>query len=324
MNPKISIIVPIYKVEAYINKCVDSIIKQTYKDFELILVDDGSPDNCGQICDEYAKNDNRIKVIHKENGGLSSARNVGLENARGEYIGFVDSDDYINEKMYEVMYKTADFHSSEVVICDFFNVNEDQRNDKNYSDEIYRIEHFTNIQALEQLYKSKPGTFVYAWNKLYKRSLFEDIRFDNGRIYEDEFISHKILYKSNKVTFISNSLYYYVKRTNSILNSPFTIKRFDKVSALKERADFFLEIKQQHLLNHALKNYMETFIWNYFVAKSNLANADLNLKEQKKTFGESLHLLVKNPLIGWKQKLAIVTFVINPFIFQFFINARNK
>ena len=117
MSPKISIIVPVYKVEKYIHKCIDSILNQTFKDFELILVDDGSPDNCGKICDEYAKKDSRVIVIHKENGGLSSARNSGLDIARGDYIGFVDSDDYIENDMYELLYNLCEENNCDISSC---------------------------------------------------------------------------------------------------------------------------------------------------------------------------------------------------------------
>ncbi|MFZ3577233.1 glycosyltransferase family 2 protein, partial [Virgibacillus sp. DJP39] len=127
MDYKLSIIVPVYKVEQYLAKCIDSILNQTYKDFELILVNDGSPDNCSDICDSYMKKDNRIKVIHKANGGLSSARNAGIQIARGEYIGFVDSDDFIHRRMYEVLYKNAFKYLSDIVVCDYSQVQEGEK-----------------------------------------------------------------------------------------------------------------------------------------------------------------------------------------------------
>ena len=124
MSPKISIIVPVYKVEPYIHKCIDSILNQTFKEFELILVDDGSPDNCGNICDEYAKKDNRVRVIHKENGGISSARNIGLDVSNGEYIGFVDSDDYIKLDMYERLYNSCKVNNADISIIGTIEVDE--------------------------------------------------------------------------------------------------------------------------------------------------------------------------------------------------------
>ncbi|MGP4106337.1 glycosyltransferase family 2 protein [Virgibacillus sp. L01] len=324
MSPKISIIVPIYKVEQYINKCIDSILAQTFTDFELILVNDGSPDICGEICDSYSEADSRIKVIHKGNGGLSDARNAGINVSEGEYIGFVDSDDYIHEKMYETMLNNALTYSSDVVICDFFDVNENESTNKLNLDEKYQLMHLTNLEALEQLYKSKPGIYVYAWNKLYKKHLFNNIRFDKGRIYEDEFITHKILFKSNLITYISCCLYYYVKRTDSILNSPFTIKRFDKVYALKERAEYFKNKKQPYLFYLTSKKYLEVFFWNYFAAKSSLTNVKKDLRVLKRTLYFSLIDLIRNPLLGWKSKVALIIFVVNPFIFELFKDFKNR
>ncbi|MEH7225926.1 glycosyltransferase [Bacillus sp. JJ1566] len=317
MNPKISIIVPVYKVEAYLRKCIDSILSQSFTDFELILVNDGSPDNCGYICDEYSAKDSRIKVIHKVNGGLSDARNAGIEVAIGEYIGFVDSDDYINEKMYELLYVNAIEHSSEVVICDVKEVNEEEELGSSYFEDTFNVENFTNIEALEQIYERKVGLFTFATNKLYKRYLFEELRFNKGKIYEDEFILHKILYLSKRVTFIPCELYYYLQRSNSILNSPYSMKKFDKVSALKERVDFFYDINQTYLQNKALKSYIDFFIWNYFVAKDELQDVNKELKEHKGQFNRQFINILKNPLISAKQKMVISLFIINPFIFEF-------
>lgn len=331
MNPEISIIVPIYKVEPYIRKCVDSILAQTFTDFELILVDDGSPDSCGEICDNYAKADPRITVIHKENGGLSSARNAGIKIAKGKYIGFVDSDDYINEKMYEVLYNNAVLHSSDLVVCDFLKVNV-THGTKQYGDMEPELQHFTNIQALNQLYQSNDGAldpmgrdcekWILTWNKLYKRCLFEDLKFKEDRIYEDEFIAHRILYKSSKIISVSGELYYYVQRPNSIVNSPFTTKKFDKVYARKERADFFREIKQYELHDKAMKSYMEVFFWNYLVAKSGLTDVKKELKDLKKTLNKSILFMMKNPHISSKQKIAIAIFIVNPFIYEVYKKQR--
>jgi len=155
MDPKISIIVPVYNVELYLGKCIDSILNQTFSGFELILVNDGSLDNCGSICDSFAKLDRRVKVIHKGNGGLSSARNAGLEIACGEYIGFVDSDDYIERQMYETLYNQATETSSDIVVCDFYMIDENGKilnNEKNQVIPSQVIE-YINIQSLKAMFK---------------------------------------------------------------------------------------------------------------------------------------------------------------------------
>jgi glycosyltransferase involved in cell wall biosynthesis len=330
--PKISIIVPVYKVERFLSKCIDSIIAQTFTDFELILVNDGSPDNSGAICDEYSRRDNRIKVIHKENGGLSSARNAGLKVARGNYIGFVDSDDYIHKKMYELLYSAAAIHSSDIILCDFLKVKIDYlENQKNIDLECLKIRHFTNLEALNQLQKNfsnKNETFgiqrnnikwIIACNKLYKRSLFEQVNFIESRIFEDEFIMHKVIYNSKKITYIPRKLYYYVQRSDSILNAPFSIKKLDKVYAIKERADFFREIKQSELYYQAIVEYYNAFTWYYIKAMSEFPS-NTEVKNLKITLIKSSLQILKNPKLIWKQKVIMLLFIINPTIIKFIKN----
>jgi glycosyltransferase involved in cell wall biosynthesis len=316
-DPLISIVVPIYNVEKYLPKCIESILNQTYTNFELILVNDGSPDNSRQICEEYARRDDRIRVINKENGGLSSARNTGIHKAAGEYLGFIDSDDYIDESMYQELYNNAIRYSADVVICDFIKVQEDQVPKMDNSE--YIAESFSNIQALKQLYDpviENRVKWVIACNKLYKKCLFYDLKFEEGRIYEDEFIAHKILYKSNKITFIPNKLYYYVQRPTSIVGSPFSVKKFDRVYALKERVDFLRKIDQKDLSNLASNQFMELFFWNYRMALLDLNISKRELKMLKRAFEKSLIQLIENPLIGWKQKVFFLLFVIYPLIIK--------
>jgi glycosyltransferase involved in cell wall biosynthesis len=332
MNPKISIIVPVYKVESYLKKCIGSILAQTFTDFELILVNDGSPDNSGEICEQYVQRDNRVIVIHKGNGGASSARNAGLEIARGQYIGFIDSDDYIHKKMFEILFVNAIKHSSDLVICEFLKVKENQPYNNEIEEGDYKIKHFTNIESLNQLFSKQPGDimtgagnnvqWVIPCNKLFKRSLFEMLEFEDGRICEDEFIIHKILYKTKKVTYVLCQLYYYVQRPNSVMRSKFSLKRLDKVYALKERADFFLTIKEKKLHDKAIKSYVDAFFWNYFKAKDELGNVESELKQLKRAFDKSVLFLMKNQLIGWKQKVALVVFILNPSLFGLYKNRK--
>ncbi|MGE8204570.1 glycosyltransferase family 2 protein [Heyndrickxia sp. NPDC080065] len=337
MDPKISVIVPVYKVEPYLHKCIDSILAQTFSYFELILVDDGSPDRCGEICDHYAKSDPRVKVIHKENGGLSSARNAGLKMAKGQYIGFVDSDDYIDKKMYEILYTSAKLHSSDVVVCDVVKVDADKKTVlKEWGNKEYCLENYTNIEALNKLYlpNGSRSTFdpmgrsaerwIFAVNKLYKRSIFQTLQYKEGRIYEDELIVHKIYYQSTKVTSISAKLYYYVQRPNSIVYSPFSIKKFDRVYALKDRAEFFKTIRQKKLHEKAFKCYIEVFIWNYLVARSQLKGVDNELIHLKKSIKKDMKTLIKNPYISWKQKVMVALLIISPSIYVYVSNEKGK
>ena len=208
-NKKISVIVPIYNVENYLNRCIDSIINQTYKKLEIILVDDGSPDNCGKICDEYAKKDSRIKVIHKENGGVSSARNAGLNIATGDYIGFVDGDDWIELDMYEYLLGLSIKYKADISRCSFV-----------YNDNIGNIskENIKIIKNEDALINCINGNFEegVVWNKLYRRFIFQNIRFEPNIIFEDVLINYYV-YKLNISMVISNICkYHYLRRQDSI------------------------------------------------------------------------------------------------------------
>lgn len=214
MKPKISIIVPIYNVEKYIHKCINSILDQSLTEFELILVDDGSPDRCGEICDEYSKKDNRIKVIHKNNGGVSSARNIGIDKACGEYIGFVDPDDYIDVNMYEILYKSAKKNNAEIVISSFSfirNCKEEKQDVSN--DELIFNKYEAITKYFDMVY---PFNFSFMCNKLIKRELFDGIRFNtNILVQEDTEIMIKIYNRSKNIAYIGQPLYFYQLRDDS-------------------------------------------------------------------------------------------------------------
>lgn len=215
MNDLITIVVPIYNVEPYLKKSIDSIINQTYQNLEIILVDDGSPDNSGKICDEYAKKDNRIKVIHKENGGLSSARNAGIDMAKGKYISFVDSDDYISNDYIEYMYNILKKYNVKMSTCEtqviYGNENIKEK-EKNVVTLLDKSELFYNI-----LFDKKSD--VSAYSKLYHISLFENIRFPNGIVYEDTATTYKLIEKCDKIATGSKKCYYYYYRLGSISKS---------------------------------------------------------------------------------------------------------
>lgn len=206
----ISIIVPVYKVEKYIDECIKSIINQTYTNLEIILIDDGSPDNCGKICDGYAKNDKRIKVIHQKNMGQSVARNVGLEYAKGDFIGFVDSDDYIKNNMFEVLHNNLVSYSADISICNIIKVkNNKLEKMENYND----ITLIKSDKILEELIDGNITNYIY--NKLYKKELWKDIRFPKGKILEDMDIMYKILEKTEHIVCTNNTEYYYRIRSDS-------------------------------------------------------------------------------------------------------------
>lgn len=214
-NDLISIIIPVYKVEKYLEKCIESVLKQTYTNLQIILVDDGSPDNCGKICDEYAKKDPRIEVIHKVNGGLSDARNVGIAKAKGKYIGFVDSDDYIKEDMYEILINLIKEYDADVSICNLYDVIDGKeyiRNNEN------GIQEYSRLEILKEVLLDK-NIQSYAWNKLYKKELFDEIKYPIGKKYEDIGTTFYVFEKCNKIVVTSEPEYYYLKRSDSLVNN---------------------------------------------------------------------------------------------------------
>ena len=215
--PLISVIVPIYNVEQYLHKCVDSIIRQTYTKLEIILVDDGSLDNCSKICDQYALKDNRIKVIHKKNGGLSDARNVAINLAKGDYITFIDSDDYISSNYIMYLYQMAIKYNCQLSIvqpCVFT-----ENSNPIYQPIKEHIKILTPIEAIESMFYQRDFE-TSAWGKLYHKSLFNnEIRYPKGLLFEDNPVTFRLLYQSNQIVISNQRLYFYLIRANSIEGS---------------------------------------------------------------------------------------------------------
>ena len=230
----ISVIVPIYKVEPYLDRCVRSIVEQTYENLEIILVDDGSPDNCPAICDAWAEKDSRIKVIHKENGGLSDARNAGMEVASGEYIAFVDSDDWISADYIDAMYRAiqntgAEIAASDVIIS--YGETEPATSAREAAIKVCSAE-----DAIGDILQGR-GFRAVAWNKLYRKSLLENEKYPVGKYHEDEFFTYRILAKAKKLVYVDCALYAYFQRSGSIMNSV-SMKHLDALDAHWERLIF--------------------------------------------------------------------------------------
>lgn len=235
----ISVIVPIYKVESYLARCVNSILCQTYQNLEVILVDDGSPDRCGAICDTYAKQDERIKVIHKANGGLSSARNAGIDAAAGEYLAFVDSDDWIDADMVETLYEIAELHNADIADCSLRYVLEDGTVLRTETRNTGEITVCTPVEALRAelqwtMFRPTPVT------KLYHNSIFMDgKRYPEGVFHEDEFFTHHALYAARKLVYIDLAKYNYYQGRSGSITQTFTEKNLDCWLAYRERLHFF-------------------------------------------------------------------------------------
>ena len=235
-EPKISVIVPVYKVEPYLRKCLDSIVNQTYKNLQIILVDDGSPDNCGAVCDEYAAKDRRIEVVHQKNGGLSAARNAGLKLADGNYIGFVDSDDWIELDMYDYLLKNALKYQADIAVCGRV----ERYRDKSVFRGWEQLEILNTEQALETLLKNDiMQNFV--WDKLYKRNLFDDVWFPIGKTFEDIAVMHRLFARAARVICLPDIGYNYLQRDGSIVSDVSLANRVNHYIAAKKRYDEMIE-----------------------------------------------------------------------------------
>ena len=233
-KPYLSIVVPVYNVEQYLEKCISSILKQSFRDFELILVDDGSSDKSGVLCDEYAKKDKRIRTIHQDNAGLSAARNTGIDAAAGEYITFVDSDDWIEPDTYEKAVGFLQRNQLEIVCFDFYT---ERNNKKNYRPMYDKDMVFTGNEALNEILKEKIDNS--AWDKLCLKNLFNDLHYPVGRVFEDVALTYKVLAKASRIGYLKQPLYHYVKRKTSIIGTSFSAqKRWDRFLAHQERLRF--------------------------------------------------------------------------------------
>ncbi len=236
MNKIISIIIPVYKVEDYLDQCLKSVVNQTHNDLEIILVDDGSPDKCPEICDRWQKQDARIKVIHKRNGGLSDARNAGLKIASGDYVGFVDSDDYVSYDMYEKLLEALEQDQSDIAACAVKKVYSDGR-------ESWFAQHdkcvLTRDEAQKELLLERK-LLNPVWYKLYRRSAINGIFFETGRQHEDAYWSYQAVGNAQKVSIIPDAGYYYRQRTDSIMGNGYTVKNLDVIEAVEKRQEYLV------------------------------------------------------------------------------------
>lgn len=227
---RISVIVPVYKVEKYLPKCIESILNQTYRNLEILLVDDGSPDRCGGICDEYMEKDSRIKVIHKENGGLSDARNAGIREATGAFFGFVDSDDHIAPDMYEYLWTLMKENDADIGVCDACVIPEDGEPTYTAGENIQVYHGRESLHAMV----CRNAFTVNTWNKLYKRQVFEGITFPVGMLYEDLATTYRLLEQAECVAVSDAQKYAYVQRNGSIMNQTATKMKVDKIHIVEQ------------------------------------------------------------------------------------------
>lgn len=289
----ISIIVPIYKVEPYLKQCVDSILNQTYLDLEILLIDDGSPDRCGEICDEYAKKDKRIRVFHTENRGLSAARNLGIQKSTGIYLGFVDSDDWLEKDMYEALLNRIVETQADISGCGFYTEFATKSIVSRLKETVY-----SGIESEIALLDGKVSNYV--WNKLYRREVFLTVSFPEGRNFEEMSSMHRIMNVAGKVADISCPKYHYRIRPESITKTYTAKNLIDYVDAHfarysfceDEHSELFSE-KQEKLLEFVADGISKVWRWWYGCSS-----------EEKRLYGIKINALAQFsrdhfPLICW-------------------------
>lgn len=268
--PLISIVIPVYNVEKYLDTCIKSVTAQTYTNLDIILVDDGSTDSSPLICDNWSKLDKRISVIHKENGGLSDARNTGIDSAKGDYIAFVDSDDWIDEYLYEYMMQKMLNYNAQVAACKIIKAFDTHLEEMEF---FSKKDIFSSKEALITILKGQDFCAV-AWNKLYKRDIVGDIRFPYGKLHEDEYFTYKIIAKARTAVLVRNAIYYYRQRPESIMGS-WSIRHLDALEALHGRV-IFLKKRYPDLYLYDKFNLYMTCIYN---ARNLISYCDINEKK---------------------------------------------
>lgn len=319
----ISVIIPVYQVEPYVARCIESILVQTLQDLEIILVDDGSTDESGRICDQYKVRDSRIKVIHQTNGGISAARNTGLDVAKGRYIGFIDSDDYIAPNMYELMYEAMHKKQVDLAVCNYEKVYEgDIRQEERVEEKLQEQLIYTRKAALQAMQENR-GCWTYVNNKLYKREIFKALRFEEGRIYEDAFIMPKLMSKCEKIVTVPESLYFYVQRAGSILHTQFNEKRLDKVTAFQQEAALFRAQNEYQLSRRAERDYINTLLWSYYILRKDQPKESEVLRAYRKNFMKDYKYICKNPMISRHEKVSLGIWGISPYLYEKWIRGSR-
>ncbi|MCR0206926.1 glycosyltransferase family 2 protein [[Clostridium] innocuum] len=316
--PIISVIVPVYNVERYLEKCIDSIISQSFKDIEIILVNDGSTDSSGAICNKYRSIDNRIVVLNKTNGGLSSARNMGIEYCTGKFITFIDSDDTVSENILEKLYYNLINNNCDISVCNVIDIYDDGSMLKN---EFNFHEVVSNQEAIRLELESRL-TNGYAVAKLFKIELFDSIKFPKNKLYEDAFIILRLYAKTKKIFISTDQLYNYHRHNNTITTGNFKEKDFDCIKA--------------HLCNYEfiISNYPSLeeqayyrVIWSYLyiLDKIILSNYEGRIKEEVISFiNRNKNKIFKNNYLGYKRKLGVLIYLFSPYLYDKILRRCKK
>jgi glycosyltransferase involved in cell wall biosynthesis len=318
MNPKISVIVPVYNVAVYLEKCVNSILNQTLNEFELILIDDGSTDKSGIMCDDFALLDSRIKVVHKKNGGLSDARNSGLAISTSDFVMFVDSDDWIEEDMLAYLYSLIIISGSDIAQCGFTKVYKDEVIDVK-TKEITTVTYTDTEKILRNFFLGEDISSVM-WDKIYSRNIIKDLRFPIGQTLEDHYLLSDIFVRTKSITLSTAVKYYYLQRDNSIMKKERSLKHMtSSFLAYKNRIKVSENFKSDYLVSLSLKGLASDFFQYYrliYLLNSKSDSVDM-YRELKKEHKQYKRQILKNKMISPKFKLMLELCYVNPKFISF-------
>ena len=312
MNSLISVIVPVYNVEKCLDRCIKSIVNQTYKNIEVILINDGSTDNSLKICKEWQSKDKRIVIVDQKNKGVSAARNIGLDIAKGEYVAFVDSDDWINEIMYETLLNLLKEHHTDIAECDFIKVESESCILNQPELKFHKLK---NDEFIKNLFNGTSYSNILVWNKLYKRSLFTEFRFPEGVIHEDQFLLPKIYLKCNTTIHCNQKLYYYFENSNSITRSQFTKKRLDSLKSFEETRNLCIHNQRYDDVEWVDSTFAFILIKYYNLVINELNDRQI-AKKIKDCYNSRLSCYIKNKHLNIKQKVLLIMYWLCPRIYK--------
>lgn len=310
----ISIIIPAFNAEKYIERCLNSVLNSSYKNFEVIVIDDGSNDKTASIVKVCASKDKRIKMVVKENGGSASARNLGLKIAAGDYIAFVDADDYISSKYLEILHNTIIKYDVDIVECDFLKVDSycSELVDDNQTENQVRI--ISNIEKLEQL--CKKNTYLKSavlWNKLYKKDIFKNILFIEGKGIDDEYVVHEIFFEAKKVAIVNNKLYFYFMSENSQMRSSPSLKILDSIEAIEGQMSFFEKKDLIYLKEMLYYRYYSSLINDIYFLKKYFPFEKDKISTLKKK-NKKVYRAFISKYVPFRDKCYLLTFLVMPSI----------
>lgn len=318
----ISVIIPIYNVEKYLRRCIDSIRKQTYENLQIILVNDGSADCCEHICKEYLKIDDRMEYIYQQNRGLAGARNTGIEHASGEYVVFVDSDDYVASNYVMAMYQWIKCENADIAVCGMKNTYDDAQEEDLIDYENYTVK--SGVSYIRNMYQIPTYKVNGACNKMFRRRIFDENRFPEGTLFEDFVLMTKLLYEAKKIVDSDQVLYYYFQSTGSITRCDFSIKHLDRIKQFEKRLDFFKERGEQSLYNRCVQEYNVMLLKCYYCCKRYIKNSK---KEQEKLLAKyyaNLGLTLGAKENSFVKKIFFVMAAVFPFGMGFVVNDIMK